>query len=93
MPRQKSAGASTSGEWIDPDDAPELTEEHFARADLYEGETLVRRGRPKSEAPKQQVTLRLSQDVPGAFPRHGRRLASPHRCGAAQGRAAGAQGR
>jgi uncharacterized protein (DUF4415 family) len=67
MPRKKSAGARTSGEWIDPDDAPELTDEHFTRADLYEGETLVRRGRPKSEAPKQQVTLRLSQDVLAHF--------------------------
>lgn len=40
--------------WVDPDDAPELTGEVFARAALKEGEavlrpatgTLTRRGRP-----------------------------------------------
>ena len=60
MPRKKSAG---DGEWIDPDDAPELTDEYFDRADLYHGEVLVRRGRPPLAAPKQQVTLRLSPEV------------------------------
>ena len=60
MPRKKSAG---DGEWIDPDDAPELTDEYFDRADLYHGEVLVRRGRPPLVAPKQQVTLRLSPEV------------------------------
>lgn len=43
-------------EGIEPDDAPELTDEFFARADEYVGDTLVRRGRPPppadEEAPK-----------------------------------------
>jgi hypothetical protein len=26
------------GEWVDPDAAPELTEERFERADLYQGD-------------------------------------------------------
>ena len=60
MPRKPAAGASP---WIDPDDAPELTSEFFERADVYEGERLVRRGRPKLERPKRQVTLRLDAEV------------------------------
>ncbi len=60
MPRKPNAGAST---WIDPDDAPELTDAFFARADVYEGERLVRRGRPKLEKIKRQVTLRLDPEV------------------------------
>jgi uncharacterized protein (DUF4415 family) len=50
-------------EWIDPDDAPEWTDEMFDRADLYHGEVLIRRGRPPLDAPKRQVTLRLSPEV------------------------------
>ena len=50
-------------EWVDPDDAPEWTDEMFDRADLYHGEVLVRRGRPPLAAPKRQVTLRLSPEV------------------------------
>jgi len=50
--------------WVDPDDAPELTQEFFDAADLYEGGKLVRRGRPPvGERPKQAVKLRLSRDV------------------------------
>lgn len=53
--------------WIDPDDAPELTDEWFAKANLYVGEKLVRRGgRPRGSS-KAQVTLRLDQDVIARF--------------------------
>ncbi|ABD89809.1 BrnA antitoxin family protein [Rhodopseudomonas palustris] len=45
------------------DEIPELTEEFFARADLYHGGKLVQRGRPKSDAPKQLVSLRLDAEV------------------------------
>jgi uncharacterized protein (DUF4415 family) len=48
---------------VDPDDAPELDDEFFERADHYHGETLIRRGRPKAAAPKRQVTVRLDEDV------------------------------
>jgi uncharacterized protein (DUF4415 family) len=61
MRRKRGAGASISA--IDRDEAPELTDEYFRRADVYVGEKLVRRGRPKSARPKQAVKLRLSQDV------------------------------
>ena len=50
-------------EWIDPDDAPKLTKEWFEEADHYRGKTLVRRGRPKSDDPKQLVSLRLDRAV------------------------------
>jgi uncharacterized protein (DUF4415 family) len=45
------------------EDIPELTEEFFERADYHIGGKLVRRGRPRSEAPKKAVNLRLDQDV------------------------------
>jgi uncharacterized protein (DUF4415 family) len=60
MPRKRNAGEPA---WTDPDDAPELTDAFFERADVYEGGQLVRRGRPKLEKPKRQVTLRLDAEV------------------------------
>jgi len=60
MNEKQNDGADT---WTDPDDAPELTEAFFERATLYEGDTVVRRGRPKAAQPKAQVTLRLDADV------------------------------
>lgn len=61
----------TTRTWTDPDDAPELTDDFFERAELREGDkvlrsaqgTLTRRGRPKLEHPKRQVTLRLDSDL------------------------------
>ncbi len=47
----------------DPDDAPELADAFFVRADVYQGTRLIRRGRPRVDAPKQQVTLRLDAAV------------------------------
>jgi uncharacterized protein (DUF4415 family) len=51
--------------WVDPDDAPELTDEWFDSADIHDGGTLVARGRgrPKVARPKQQITLRLDADI------------------------------
>jgi uncharacterized protein (DUF4415 family) len=60
MPTKKKTGAS---KWVDPDDAPELTKEWFEQADLYHGKKLIRRGRPKTDAPKKLVSLRLDPDV------------------------------
>ena len=45
------------------EELPELTDEMMARADVYVGGVLVRRGRPRLAAPKRQVTLRLDADV------------------------------
>jgi uncharacterized protein (DUF4415 family) len=49
--------------WNDPDHAPALGGAFFQQATVYEGDRIVRRGRPKTEMPKQQVTLRLDADV------------------------------
>jgi len=49
------------------EEAPELTEEQLRNADLYEGDRLVRRGRPKLDNPKQAVKLRLSPEVLAHF--------------------------
>jgi uncharacterized protein (DUF4415 family) len=61
MKRKRGVGASTLAN--SRDEAPELTDEYFRRADVYVGEKLVRRGRPRMARPKQAVKLRLSQDV------------------------------
>jgi len=53
------------------DDAPELTAEWFARADLYESDKLVRRGRPKGSGAKELVSLRLDKQAIAAFRRTG----------------------
>jgi uncharacterized protein (DUF4415 family) len=45
------------------DEAPELTDEFFDRADVYIGDKLIRRGRPRSARPKEAVKLRLSGEV------------------------------
>jgi uncharacterized protein (DUF4415 family) len=60
MPTKKPAGAST---WVDPDDAPPLTEDFFTRAEVREGTKLVRRGRPRLPDTKRQVTIRLDREL------------------------------
>ena len=52
---------------VDPDDTPELTAEFFQRADLFDGEKLVRRGRPKAATTKEPVKIRLDADVLAAL--------------------------
>lgn len=68
----KSSTKPVSAPWIDPDDVDvEWTEEMFRVAAIYKGETLIRPatgtlkslGRPVSENPKKQITLRLDPDV------------------------------
>jgi len=54
---------NTESTWIDPDDAPELTEDWFRSADLYHGEKLIRRGRPPAANPKKAVSLRIDAEV------------------------------
>jgi uncharacterized protein (DUF4415 family) len=58
---------STPATWNDPDDAPELTADFFKSADVYEGNQLKARGRPKSATPKEPVKLRLDADVLAAL--------------------------
>jgi len=49
------------------DDIPELTDEWFARATPRVGGVPVRRGRPKAEATKTAVNIRLSPEVIAHF--------------------------
>jgi uncharacterized protein (DUF4415 family) len=53
--------------WVDPDDAPEITEQWVSEAELYQGEKLLRRGRPKSLVTKEPVKIRLDADVLAAL--------------------------
>ena len=45
--QKKRGGTSISKGLIDPADAPRLTDAHFEHADVYRGDQLIRRGRPK----------------------------------------------
>ena len=53
--------------WVDPDDAPELTDDFFEHADEYVGDKLVRRGRPRAERTKMSLTVRYDSDIVDAF--------------------------
>ncbi|MBO9543260.1 BrnA antitoxin family protein [Caulobacter sp.] len=63
--------SDTPAVWHDPDDGPVWTDDQLDRAELKEGDlvlrpadgTLTKRGRPKLDTPKKQVTLRLDQEV------------------------------
>jgi BrnA antitoxin of type II toxin-antitoxin system len=53
---------------LDPnDDAPELTEEWFARGALYIGGKLIRRGRPLGSGSRELVSLRLDKAALAIF--------------------------
>lgn len=56
----------------DYEEIPELSDEWFRRADMYEGNKLIRRGRPRSAVRKRPVSLRLDPDVVAHFRRGGR---------------------
>jgi uncharacterized protein (DUF4415 family) len=45
------------------EEIPELTEEWFQEADVYEGAKLIRRGHPPSDNAKKLVSLRLAREV------------------------------
>jgi uncharacterized protein (DUF4415 family) len=58
---------TTKSKWIDPDDAPPLDREWFERAEIWEGNKLIRPGRPRKAAVKEAVSLRLDPDVLAHF--------------------------
>ncbi len=65
MPGKKRSGASV---WVDPDDAPELDDDFFDRAEFREGKKIIHTGRPPLGAvAKKSVTLRLDDDVLPAY--------------------------
>jgi uncharacterized protein (DUF4415 family) len=53
------------------DEIPELTSEDFARGDLYVGDVLVSRGRPRSANAKRLMSLRLDPEVIAHFRKGG----------------------
>ncbi len=53
-------------DWVDPDDAPELDDEWFDKADLMIGDVVIRRGRPPG-SDKKQISLRVDKAVIEAF--------------------------
>lgn len=57
--KQKSSAPTSP----DPDALPEITEAWIAGADLYHGDKLVRRGRPKLANPRQLLSLRLPPQI------------------------------
>lgn len=75
---------NTPSIWIDPDDAPELTEEDFSRGVWRIGEKVVpreeaqkalkkaMRGRPAGTSTKKSTTVRLDNDILDAFKNTGR---------------------
>ena len=62
MRKSKSSGKK---KWIDPDDAPLLTEGMVKDAEYFEGDRFIRRGRgrPKLNKPKEQINIRLDADI------------------------------
>ncbi len=58
--------AVMASSWVDPDDAPELDDYWFDRAEIRIGERVIRKGRPPGET-KTSVSLRIDNDVLAAF--------------------------
>ena len=60
-----------ASKWVDPDDVPHLDRDWFERAEIREGDRLIRParpiGRPKKAAPKEAVSIRLDADVLAHF--------------------------
>jgi len=74
----KGKSKDTRQKWVDPDDAPELTEEDFARGTWRIGDKVVSRqeakaamtgrtGRPPLAETKTAVNIRLAPDILAAF--------------------------
>ncbi len=59
----KNASTQTVSDWVDPDDAPELTDEFYDRAEICDGDRILKRGRPPIAYPKKLVSIRLEPNV------------------------------
>jgi uncharacterized protein (DUF4415 family) len=60
MSAKRKGSVRTSSATSEP---PEISSEWIAGADLYRGEKLIRRGRPKLQHPRRLLSLRLPPDV------------------------------
>jgi uncharacterized protein (DUF4415 family) len=73
MPTKKN---TTASKWADPDDAAHLDRDWFERAEIREDGRLIRParavGRPKKDAPKVAVNIRLDSEVLAYFRATGR---------------------
>ena len=74
MPKKSASSLSASAvsagrkPWVDPDDAPELTDEMLDRAEIRVAGRIVQQGRPPlGDHPKSSVTLRLDSDVLASY--------------------------
>lgn len=52
-----------TGEWVDPDDVPELPGEWFDAADVKVADKVVNRGGRPRGSTKEQVSLRLDKEI------------------------------
>lgn len=72
----KASEKNTESTWIDPDDAPELTDEWFEGAYQYHGNVMVKRGRGRPPIPESEkkvpVKIRYDQDVVEVFRQTGK---------------------
>lgn len=63
-----TANKSVIKSGLDPsDDAPEITDDWFARGALYVGGKFVRRGRPLGSGTRELVSLRLDKEALAIF--------------------------
>lgn len=60
MNAKRKNSAPTS---LESDVLPEITDAWIAGADMYDGDKLVRRGRPKLANPRQLLSLRLPPQI------------------------------
>ena len=58
---------SIKTDWIDKDDAPELTDAFFEQADEYKNGVLIKQGHSSKAAIKTAIKLRLDLDIITAF--------------------------
>ncbi len=63
---------NTQSDWVDPDDAPELTREWFEQADIHHNGVLISRGRPAGSGRKKAITVRFDTDLIEQFRARGK---------------------
>ena len=63
MAKKHVSTARRAKKFVDPDDAPPLDAEWFERAELREGDRVIRPGRPPLPSPKVMISVRLDADV------------------------------
>jgi len=62
--KNSSEDSTKRKQWVDPDDAAEWTEEMVARAEISDGDRIIRRGSSRlGDKAKGMVTTRLDADV------------------------------